>query len=88
MIGSSTPPVKEALAPRDNGLLADFFDIDGWVRIVTKALADPAAFTLCARRPRAGVIRDYDLKTVCLPRQLRLIGALATGASVKELAAI
>ncbi len=88
VIGSSTPPVKEALRHGDNGLLADFFDIEGWVRIVTKALADPAAFAPLRKAARAGVIRDYDLKTICLPRQLKLIGALATGASVKDLAAI
>jgi glycosyltransferase involved in cell wall biosynthesis len=37
---------------------------------------------------RAGVLADYDLKAVCLPRQLKLIEAVAAGRSDNELAAI
>jgi len=88
VIGSATPPVKEVLRHGENGLLVDFFDIEGWARVIAKALADPAAFQPLRKAARAGVVRDYDLDTVCLPRQLKLIAALAGQAPAKELAAI
>lgn len=88
VIGSATPPVREAIRPNENGLLVDFFDVEGWARTIAGALADPASFAPLRRRARADVLRDYDLGTVCLPRQLRLIEALAAKAGPEALAAI
>jgi glycosyltransferase involved in cell wall biosynthesis len=88
VIGSSTPPVQEALRHEENGLLVDFFDIDGWVSTLTKALADPAQFAPLRKAARADILATYDLKSICLPRQLKLITALAAGKSEATLAAI
>jgi len=88
VVGSATPPVKEALRAGGNGLLVDFFDIDAWVRTIAKALADPREFQPLRKAARAGVLKDYDLRTVCLPRQLKLIGALGRRAGAEALAAI
>jgi glycosyltransferase involved in cell wall biosynthesis len=85
VIGSSTPPVKEVLAHGKNGLLVDFFDVEGWVRTITGALADPAKLAPLRKAARKGVLEGYDLKTICLPRQLRLIEAVAQGKSAKAL---
>jgi glycosyltransferase involved in cell wall biosynthesis len=88
VVGSATPPVQEALKAGVNGLLVDFFDIDGWAATIARALADPAAYAPLRRAARAGVLRDYDLRTMCLPRQLRLIAALGEGAQPAALARI
>ncbi len=88
VVGSSTPPVNEALRHGENGLSVDFFDVDGWSATLARALADPAKYAPLRQAARAGVIRDYDLKTICLPRQLRLIGALAERAKRSALARI
>ncbi len=85
IVGSATPPVKEALTHGENGLLVDFFDVDGWAATIAKALADPAAYAPLRTQARRRILCRYDLKTVCLPRQLRLIGALAEGRSEAEL---
>jgi glycosyltransferase involved in cell wall biosynthesis len=88
VIGSSTPPVKEALTDGENGLLVDFFDIDGWAATIAKALAKPADFAPLRKAARRRILETYDLKTICLPRQLRLISALAEGKTAAELAAV
>jgi glycosyltransferase involved in cell wall biosynthesis len=85
VIGSSTPPVKEVLTHGKNGLLVDFFDVAGWVKTITEALADPAKFAPLRISARKRVLETYDLKTVCLPRQLRLIEAVAHGKPAKAL---
>ncbi len=77
VIGSSTPPVKEVLRQGENGLLVDFFDIEGWVKTITESLADPSKFMPLRQQARRDILASYDLKTICLPRQLRLIEALA-----------
>jgi glycosyltransferase involved in cell wall biosynthesis len=88
VIGSSTPPVKEALSHERNGLLVDFFDVEGWVKTVTKALDKPADYAPLRKAARKGILEAYDLKTICLPRQLKLIEALANKAKPSVLSRI
>ena len=68
---SDTAPVREMVRHEHNGLLADFFDVEGFAAQAGRVLDDPAAF-----RPLglAGVemIRDRYSLEVCLPRMLDL----------------
>ena len=80
VVGSATPPVKEVIEHGKNGLLVDFFDTAALVQTVVDALAHPAAYSQLRAAARAMAVERYDLATVCLPRQLRLIDRLATGA--------
>jgi glycosyltransferase involved in cell wall biosynthesis len=76
IVASRTAPVEEVISDGKNGWLVDFFDTD--------ALADRIIEALRARRPdrrlraaaRDTVIKQYDLKTVCLPAQLALLEKL------------
>jgi glycosyltransferase involved in cell wall biosynthesis len=88
VVGSRTPPVQEALRHGENGLLVDFFDIDGWVKTLCDALGAPERHAHLRKAARAGVLSTYDLTSICLPRQLRLIQALAAGEGPSALAAI
>lgn len=88
VVGSATPPVQEALMDGRNGLLVDFFDIEGWVRTVSTALARPGEHAPLRKAARQGILETYDLKSICLPRQLKLIEAVAKGESAETLAAI
>jgi glycosyltransferase involved in cell wall biosynthesis len=71
VLASNTAPVREMIRPGQNGVLADFFDVDG--------LADRAGEVLDAPQDykhlgRAGVelIRERYSLDVCLPRMLAL----------------
>jgi glycosyltransferase involved in cell wall biosynthesis len=76
VIGSRTPPVEEAIDGKTNGYLVDFFDVDALADRICAALRDPAASASIRAGARAHVIANYDLKTVCLPAHLALIGEL------------
>jgi glycosyltransferase involved in cell wall biosynthesis len=88
VVGSATPPVREVLRHGENGLLVDFFDVEGWVKTLTEALARPADHAALRKAARADVLARYDLKTVCLPRQLKLIAAVAAGQGAEALRGI
>jgi glycosyltransferase involved in cell wall biosynthesis len=71
VLASNTPPVREMVRDGENGLLADFFDVEGFAEHASKVLDDPATY-----RPlgQAGVdmIREHYSLEVCLPRMLHL----------------
>lgn len=77
VVGSRTPPVEEVLTHGETGLLVDFFDVAEWARLLTEALADPARFEPLRRAAREFVVRDYDLRTVCLPRMVAFVEDLS-----------
>lgn len=79
VVGSATPPVREVIRHGQNGLLVDYFDADALADTVAAVLADPAAHHPLGQAARATIVRDYDLKRVCLPRQLALLDAVAAG---------
>ena len=58
----------------ENGLLVDFFSPQRIAARVDEALSMDS--TLIRQRARAAVIANYDLKRVCLPKQLHLVGWL------------
>ncbi len=75
LIASSTPPVREVVQSGVNGKLVDFFDASGLARAIAGALEHRADWADLRRRARETVVSRYDLKRVCLPRQLALLGA-------------
>jgi glycosyltransferase involved in cell wall biosynthesis len=75
VIGSRTPPVEEVIEHRRNGILCDFFDIRGIADAVVDALANPGGYRAIRQEGRATIERRFDLRRVCLPRWLNLIGA-------------
>jgi glycosyltransferase involved in cell wall biosynthesis len=76
VVGSRTPPVEEVISHGANGLLVDFFAPDQIADYVIEALGDPRAFASVRENARQTVIDRYDLKTVCLPAQVRLLNTL------------
>jgi hypothetical protein len=63
-------PKEEFIRNGENGMLMDFFDGDALVDTACTLLEDrmPAARLGAAARQTA--VEQYDLATVCLPRQL------------------
>ncbi|GGG71491.1 glycosyl transferase [Salipiger pallidus] len=77
IVASDTAPVREALTEEDTGVLTDFFDGAAMVEKVCDLLEDPARRAQLGTNARAFVRANYDLQTVCLPRQLDWVERLA-----------
>ncbi len=73
VIGSRTPPVEEAISHGVNGQLVDFFDVQAWTESVVAALAQPDRARDLRRAARQTIIAQYDLQSICLPSQIRMI---------------
>lgn len=77
VIGSDTAPVREVIRHGENGLLVDFFDIEGWSRAMIEALAEPDRFRPLRAAARQTVLDRYDLRSVCLPRMVAMVERFA-----------
>jgi glycosyltransferase involved in cell wall biosynthesis len=76
IVASDTQPLQEAIEPNVTGLLTDFFDHDGLAKTVSDLLNDPEMRAKLGRNARKFAIENYDLQTVCLPKQLSWIEGL------------
>ena len=79
IVGSRTPPVSEVVEDGVNGLLADFFDVKGIADRIDVALDHGDGMAAIRAAARRTVQERYDLESVCLPRQLRLIDDVRLG---------
>ena len=79
VIGSRTPPVEEMIVDGENGLLVDFFDVEGFADAVDRVLSHPDRMRDLRDAARRMVIERYDLKTKCLPQIVQTIRTLAGG---------
>lgn len=79
IVASDTPPVAEMIADRETGLLVDFFDRTALVDAAEELLDNRALAQRLGDSARAQIVRNYDLETVCLPRQIELVRATAEG---------
>lgn len=76
VLASSTPPVTEMIEDGRNGLLYDFFDVEGLARRAIAALAEPEKHLELRQQARADVVRRFDLERQCLPEWLATIDAV------------
>jgi glycosyltransferase involved in cell wall biosynthesis len=81
VVGSRTPPVEEVIRDGENGLLVDFFSPDQVAQRVVDVLEQPEAFATIRRNARRTILEKYDLQTICLPAQLRLLDLARQAAS-------
>jgi glycosyltransferase involved in cell wall biosynthesis len=79
VVGSRTAPVEEMIADGVTGRLVDFFDVAGWSAALTDALARPGAHQAMRDAARHAVRERYDLRSVCLPRQVGLLTRMERG---------
>lgn len=73
VVGSDTAPVRELIRDGENGTLVDFFDVKGWSKALTKALARPEKFLDLRRAARQTILEGYDLKSICLPAMVEFV---------------
>lgn len=77
LVASRTAPVEEVIRDGENGLLVDFFKPSEIAARVVEALEDRALFAVLRENARRTIVEKYDLKTICLPQQLAMIGEVA-----------
>ena len=77
ILASDIEPVREALSEGETGRMVDFFDRAGLVERLCEMLDDPAGRARLGANARAHVVAHYDLRRVCLPRQLDWVARLA-----------
>ncbi len=78
VLASNTAPVVEMIADGENGLLVDFFDVEGLARRAVEVLRDPPAFRLLGERAASLVAERYALG-VTLPKLLGLFERVVRG---------
>jgi glycosyltransferase involved in cell wall biosynthesis len=79
IVGSATPPVLEAIKDGVNGLTVDFFDSGKIAERIESALAQPDRMQPLRDAARLTAVRQYDLKSVLLPRWMGLFNDLING---------
>jgi glycosyltransferase involved in cell wall biosynthesis len=84
VIGSRTPPVQEVIEDGRNGLLVDFFNPMEIAEAVDRVFNHPDRMRTLREEARQTIRQRYDLKTVCLPKQLELIRALLNNTVSQE----
>ena len=76
IVASRTPPVEEAIESGITGSLVDFFNPTELADAVVTLLEAPELAARFGIAARATAIERYDLRRVCLPRQLDWISRL------------
>lgn len=78
VLGSNTAPVQEVIQDGENGLLCDFFDVDGLTTRALEVLRDPAAHRMLGAAARATVCQRYS-QDVVLPKLVSFYQEVADG---------
>ena len=76
VVASATAPVEEVVTDGVNGLLVDFFDSTALALRVAEVLAHPDRLASIAAEARRSIVKGYDLRSICLPRQFRMVDEL------------
>ncbi len=76
IVASDTQPLREAIRNDENGKLVDFFDVAGLANEVCALLQTPETRVRLGESARAFAQATYDLRAVCLPRQIRWVERL------------
>jgi glycosyltransferase involved in cell wall biosynthesis len=76
IVASRTAPLLEAIEDNRTGRLVDFFDPQGLAQQVGVLLADPQGRARLGGQARAFAQERFDLRSVCLPRQLDWVQGL------------
>lgn len=82
IVACNTEPVREVIRHDETGRLVDFFEGEALVREVSTLLDDEEARLRLGRAARQLMKEQYDLHSICLPRQLRWLSGVMDGAQI------
>ena len=77
IIASDTQPLQGVITDGSTGKLVNFFDGAGLTDKVCNLLNDPKESAKLGSNARTFARANYDLKSVCLPRQMKWVQQLA-----------
>ena len=78
IVAGDTEPVREVITQNETGRLVDFFDRTALVDEICALLEDEAERARLGRNARDLIRAHYDLRSICLPRQLSWVEDLAS----------
>jgi glycosyltransferase involved in cell wall biosynthesis len=70
VVGSATAPVQEFIENEKQGLLTDFYDVDGLARRAIAVLSDKATFQVLGDAARELMVTSYEHRA-CLEQLMR-----------------
>lgn len=76
IVASDTPPLHEAIRQGETGRLVDFFDSAKLGEEICRLLDDPRERERLGKNARRYAMDHFDLKSICLPRQLDWVSRL------------
>jgi glycosyltransferase involved in cell wall biosynthesis len=76
IVASDTQPLHEAITHNETGRLVNFFDFKAIIQEVCDLLSNPDERARLGTNARKFAQTHYDLKTVCLPKQLAWVEGL------------
>ena len=76
VVASATAPVTEMISNGENGRLVDFFDAPRLAQEIAAVLEAATDTQRLREQARETVVTRFDLKRLCLPAQLRALGAV------------
>jgi glycosyltransferase involved in cell wall biosynthesis len=78
IVASDTQPLREAIVHNETGKLVDFFDASALAASVCELLSNAEERKRLGANARAFAQANYDLQSVCLPKQLAWVEQLKT----------
>ena len=82
VLASATAPVQEMITDGENGLLADFFDVEQLAQKAVKVLKDPAAYRPLGRAAEKFIAEKYAMD-VTMPQMLKMYQDAANDRNAK-----
>ena len=81
IVASKTAPVEEVITHDETGMLFDFFLKNQLLKAVVELLNDAEKRERLGKAARAFAQKNFDLETVCLPKQIEWIEGLANSSN-------
>lgn len=73
IVASDTGPLRDVIEHERNGLLVDFFSTNDIFKGVSRLLDDPDTGLKLGETARKDCLEKFDLKSICLPAQVKLL---------------
>ncbi len=81
LLASDTAPVREVIRHNENGLLCDFFDVEGLAKTALEVLNDPAAYRERLGQAARRTVEERYSMAVVMPQMVQFYESVANGSA-------